>query len=74
MAQDMGYYCVRLEVDGLEILHRVYARSDFDAALRVRNMTGFMARSQNDVVFLPEESGEAQKPPLSHSLRTAVYY
>ena len=49
IAQKAGYYTVNLEVEGQRIPYIVFAVSDYQAAVKVRNQTGYMAASQQDV-------------------------
>jgi hypothetical protein len=52
-----GYYAVFIRLNGRFQKHVVKARSDFDAALKVKKMTGAMPGSDSDVVGpLPSSS------------------
>ncbi|MGM0421871.1 MAG: hypothetical protein ACQEQL_02110 [Pseudomonadota bacterium] len=52
-----GYYAVFIRLSGKFQKHVVKARSDFDAALKVKTMTGAMPASDSDVVGpLPSSS------------------
>ncbi len=45
-----GYYAVFVRMDGEYRKHVVKAKSDFDAALKVKQNTGIMAHNQDDVI------------------------
>jgi hypothetical protein len=47
-----GYYDVKVMYEGEIIVHRVYALSDYAAAIQVRENTGLMPQSQVDVEFI----------------------
>jgi len=52
-----GYYAVFILIDGRYQKHVVKAKTDFDAALKVKKSTGVMANHENDVVGpLPSHS------------------
>ena len=48
----VGYYDVTVATHSGVVTRRVYATSDYAAALKVREVTGIMPRSQNDVIFV----------------------
>jgi hypothetical protein len=50
--QENIYYCVGIDAGQHRMYYQVYAHSDFDAAIKVRNTTGFMPRSEKDVTIL----------------------
>lgn len=57
LPEKLGYYAVFILVRGKYQKHVVKAKSDFDAALKVKKSTGVMASSEDDVVGpLPSES------------------
>lgn len=47
-----GYYDVNIVIGGNPIVHRVFAQSDYAAAVQVRKMTGIMPASHVDVEFV----------------------
>lgn len=47
-----GYYSVKINVQDRTFVHTVYARSDYDAAVKVRQTTGQMPSNDKDVSFL----------------------
>ena len=47
-----GYYSVKVAIQDEVIVHTVYARSDYDAAIKVRQTTGLMPKNDHDVSFL----------------------
>ncbi len=53
MQQPMnGYYDVMIRNSGEANRYRVFAASDYAAAVQVRKATGFMAQSEEDVIFI----------------------
>lgn len=52
MNNGKGYYSVTIHHDAAVEVHTVFAPSDYAAAVKVRNMTGCMARSEKDVRYL----------------------
>ena len=47
-----GHYGVRVSIGEKTVVHHVYAKSDYAAAIAVRNATGYMAMSEEDVLPL----------------------
>ena len=57
LADTSGYYAVFVLQQGSYKRHVIKASSDFDAALKVKQMTGVMPKSEKDVVGpLPSSS------------------
>ena len=52
MPAPAGYYEVRIVTEKDTFLHRVFAESDYAAAIKARQETGFMPRSEHDVEFI----------------------
>lgn len=48
--EKLGYYAVFILVHGKYQKHVVKAKSDFDAALKVKKNTGIMAGNEDDVI------------------------
>lgn len=54
-----GYYDVVIRTtDEAANRYRVYASSDYAAAVLVRRATGFMAQSEDDVIFVSTYAGQ----------------
>lgn len=54
-----GYYDVHIRVNNDNRIYRVFAHSDYAAAVQVRKMTGVMPASEHDVEFLaPQTAAE----------------
>ena len=47
-----GYYSVKINVADRTVVHTVYANSDYDAAVKVRQTTGVMPANDGDVSYL----------------------
>jgi hypothetical protein len=58
----MGYYDVHIRVENEIFTCRVYARSDYAAAVQVRRLTGRMPCSERDVEFLSGMTAQAVPP------------
>lgn len=52
MNMGKGYYSVTIHNDSATEMYTVFALSDYVAAIKVRRMTGCMARSEKDVSYL----------------------
>ena len=52
MNMGKGYYSVTIHSGAATEVHTVFALSDYAAAIKVRNMTGCMARSEEDVSYI----------------------
>ena len=52
MNMGKGYYSVTIHSGAVTQVHTVFALSDYAAAIKVRNMTGCMARSEEDVCYI----------------------
>lgn len=52
MNMGRGYYSVTIYNGTATQVHTVFAMSDYAAAIKVRDMTGCMARSEEDVFYI----------------------
>lgn len=52
MNMGKGYYSVTIHNGTDTEVHTVFAPSDYAAAIKVRNLTGRMARSESDVIYI----------------------
>lgn len=67
MNKGKGYYSVTVHSGSAIEVHTVFAHSDYAAAVKVRNLTGCMARSEDDVCYISAHAPvwrQAVAPPL----------
>jgi len=67
MNRGKGYYSVTIRSGAAMEVHTVFAQSDYAAAVKVRNLTGCMARSENDVSYISAHAPvwrQTAPPPL----------
>jgi len=68
MNMGKGYYSVTIHSGAETEVHTVFAQSDYAAAIKVRNLTGCMAHTEEDVSYI-----SAHAPVWRHRGMPAVH-